>query len=222
MTTVADFDPSLHPRDGHGKFSAKGHMDLLTEAEKALGNRTVDQLRPKKFGSDGEAAQYLQHNAPDLPAELEDAVNRYTGDTFFDLNRKLRSGDASDLEVGRLDAAMRPTPDDMILTRHVGPEAFGLSPSSLVSVEMLAGRKIVDPAYSSTALGRPYGGGLGGVTMHILTPKGTPAVFASAVSRNPHEREVLLARGLEFAVARVVRNDRYGYDMYVIALPKEG
>lgn len=195
---------------------------MLTEIEKAVGNRASALANPKRFNNDSDASEYLTAHAPHTSNEEADAVNRYTGDLFFDLNKKLRAGDATDPEVARLDAAMRPLPDDLVLTRHVQPEAFGLRPVDLHAVESLAGHKVSDPAYSSTALGSPYGGGIGGVTMHILAPKGTPAVFASVTSRNPHEREVLLGRGAEYAVAKVVRNARYGYDMYVVVLPKEG
>lgn len=214
---IEDWNPVLHPRGERGRFS-----HVLSQAEKDATNRVIDGLRPRKFANDAEAQGYLKGHAPKLPSSQRDAVERYTGDGFLETNRHLRAGDASDPDVARLDAAMRPLPDDLILTRHVGPEAFGLSPASLHGIEGLAGKKITDEAYSSTALGSPYGGGIGGVTIHILTPAGTPAVMASAVSRNEHEREVLLPRKMRYAVARVVRNQRYGYDMYVVALPQEG
>lgn len=217
QSAVADWDPEAHPRDTRGKFSQK-----LSQDEKDLIGGLISGVEPRKFANDREALTYLEENKPRIPRAQIDAVNRYTGDMFFDLNQRLRGGDSSDPEVARIDAAMRPLPDDLVLTRHVGPEAFGLRPSEMSEVERLAGHKITDEAYSSSAIGTPYGGGLGGVTMHILAPKGTPSVIASPISNNPYEREVLLARGMQFAVSRVVRNNRYGYDMFVVAIPSGG
>src|ERR1035441_2145771 len=110
--------------------------------------------------------------APHLTAAQRDAVTRYTGDAFYKLNRALRAGDDSDPEIRRLDAAMRPVPGDMILARHVD-----MSPEN---ARALAGKRISDPAYSSAVLGSPHAGGLGGVTLHIAVPKGTPAINAAA------------------------------------------
>jgi hypothetical protein len=192
----------------------------LTEADKAHGNAALAGLKPKKFATNGDASRYLTSVKPKLTADQRGAVDRYTGDGFFDLNKKMRAGDLNDPEIKRLDSAMRPLPDDLVLTRQVDPQAFGLDLSNLDKVEGLVGHKISDKAYASTSLGSPYGGGLGGVTMRIVAPKGTPAIPAAAFSRNPSEREVLLDRGLEMAVAKVVKNSRGGYDMTVIVLPK--
>jgi hypothetical protein len=164
--------------------------------------------------------EYLQANAPKGHAEHRDAVNRYTGDTFLELNKKLRAGDATDPEVKRIDAAMTPTKDDLMVTRHVGADAFGLTDKELSQVEHLAGKKLTDPAYTSTAIGSTYGGGLGGVTLRIAVPKGSPAVNVAGISNNPHERELLLPRNQELAITKVERNKSFGWDVWAIALPK--
>lgn len=190
----------------------------LTEEDRAHGNAVLAGFRPVKPGSDEEAAAYLKRNAPKVPAGQADAVNRYTGDKFFQLNKALRSGDASDPDVARIDAAMRPAPDDMVVTRHVGADAFGLQDNDLGKVQELAGKKIRDDAYSSVSLGSPYAGGLGGVTLHIAVPKGTPMVNAAALSSNPHEREILLGRGTRLAVSQVKPNSRFGYDAFATVI----
>src|ERR1035441_6033655 len=77
-------------------------------------------------------------------------------------------------------------------------------------------------ASSSAVLGSPHAGGLGGVTLHIAVPKGTPAINAAALSSNPHEREVILGRNTPLAVSRVVPNSRYGYDAYAVVIPPSG
>lgn len=217
---MAPWDTSLHPRDAHGKFAGGGPRKL-SKADRAAGNAAMDGFQAIRFANDTEATAYLRAHTPKLPAAQRDAVERYSGDSFLQTNKHLRAGDDSDPEIARIDKAMTPLHDDLMLTRHVGPEALGLQPGNLGDVENLVGKKITDKAYASTALGSPHGGGLGGITMHIIAPKGTPAVLAAGLSHNPHEREVLLGRGQRMAVAKVVKNDRYGYDMYLIALPKE-
>lgn len=203
------------PRPGR-----RGGARAVTPAERARVNAMLDGFRPARIRSDRDATAYLTKNAPKLPAAQRDAVNRYTGDTFLDLNKKLRGGDDTDPEVARLDAAMRPLGEDLILTRHVQPEAFGLTNKTLNSgIEDMRGKVVTDGAYMSTALGSPYGFGIGGVTMRLVVPKGTPAVAASVLSRNPQEREVLLGRGLRVAIAKVERNDRGGWTATAVVLP---
>lgn len=198
-------------RDRHGRWTraAAGVTDI-TEADRARGNASLDGFRPVRPASDADAAKYLRRTAPRLPAAQRDAVTRYTEDGFYKLNRALRAGDASDPEVRRLDAALRPSPDDMIVTRHIDYAG---------DARELAGKKLTDRAYASAALGSAYAGGLGGVTLHIAVPKGTPVINAAAVSSNGHEREVILGRGTSLAVSRVVPNAVYGYDAYAVALP---
>lgn len=225
MTTLALQQPSAgrlielaiwdgwraEPRDRRGRWTRVAiSVSDIGEADRAKGNASLEGFRPLKLASDADAAQYLRRTAERLPAAQRDAVNRYTGDEFYRLNHALRAGDASDPEVRRLDAAMRPSPDDMIVTRHI---------DDLGDPRELAGRKITDKAFASTALGSPYAGGLGGVTLHIAVPKGTPVINAAAVSNNAHEREVILGRGTTLAISRVVPNAMYGHDAYAVVLP---
>lgn len=221
---MGGWDPGLHPRDNRGRFGSgngPGGKRKTTAAEKAAGNATLADFHPHRFANNTEAAAYLRKNKPKLPAAQRNAVERYTGDTFLDTNKRLRAGNDTDPEIARIDKAMQPLTEDLMVTRHVQPEAFGLTAQNLDHIESLAGHTITDRAYSSTSIGTPYGGGLGGVTMHIVTPKGTPAVLTAGLSRNPGEREVLLSRNQPMAIAKVARNDRGGWDMWLIALPKE-
>lgn len=238
---MVDWTEAKHPRGRHGEFSSVGtkvaaavhdaakadetdklaHFEHLSEHDKQRTRAVVAGFQPRKFASDREALDYLGTHKTRMTKSQADAVTRYTGDTFYDLNKRLRSGDESDPEIARLDGAFKPAEHDMFVTRHVGPEAFGLAPGDLSKVEDMRGRKIVDRAFSSTAIGSAYGGGLGGITLRIAVPKGTPTVNAAALSNNPHEREVLLPRGHELAVTHVARNKRYGYDVTAVAIPKE-
>src|ERR1017187_8172860 len=225
MTTPATLDLAFSPAQPRGhdgkwvkdpaaaQWAAIAARDLTRE-ERDRGNASLDGFRPVRPPGDADAARYLRGTAPHLTAAQRDAVTRYTGDAFYKLNRALRAGDDSDPEVRRLDAAMRPVPGDMILARHVD-----MSPDQ---ARALAGKRISDKAYSSAVLGSPHAGGLGGLTLHIAVPKGTPVINAAALSSNPHEREVILGRGTVLAVSRVVPNSRYGYDAYAVVIPPSG
>lgn len=218
-TQVLEFtwDPARHPRASDGRFTHG--LSSLTDADRERGRNVMAAFRSARPASDAEAARYLDRPQARLTAAQKGAVDRYTGDGFLRMNRELRAGNTSDPDIKRLDSAMRPLPDDLIVTRHVSAEAFGLTDRTLPGVQRLAGRKITDKAFASAALGSPHAGGLGGVTMHIAAPKGTPAIFGAALSRNPHERELLLGRGTEMAIARVAANQRGGYDMWTVVLP---
>jgi hypothetical protein len=207
--------PDKHPRDEHGRFT-HSRVEPLSDADRAAARGIIADFKPHRFASAQDMTAYA-NAAPALPSEQSAAVDSYTGDTFLDINAKLRAGDnlAGDSTVTNLRAAMRPTQDDLILTRTVPTDVF-----KGFDLENLAGMKVRDAGFSSTSLGPAYGGGLGQVVMKIAVPKGTPAVFASAHSRNPHEQEVILPDGLEMAVASVKRNDQFGWDVSLIVLPK--
>lgn len=173
-------------------------------------------FKPVKIPDNKSASQYLDANKAPLGPSERGAVDRYTGDGFLDINRSLRAGDRSDPDVARLDAAMRPAPHDLVVTRTVDTKSFGdVSPADLEKT------KVNDAAFASTSIGTPYSQ-FSGVTMHIAVPKGTPLILAAPHSRNVGEREILLDRGLPMAVTRVVPNDLGGFDMYLVVLPKEG
>ncbi|MEV0968505.1 ADP-ribosyltransferase [Microtetraspora glauca] len=208
------WDPSKHPRGPDGKFI--GRTAFASAAERAIGNEILGE-RPRRF-TNAEATRWLRDHTPKLSHEQRAAVERYTGDGFQETNQALRAGKANASDVAALDSAMKPTEHSMILTRVVQPDAFGYKKPA--DVKGLVGRKVTDRAYMSTAAGSPYAGGLGGVTMHLVVPKGTPHIPVAALSENKHEREILLGRDLEMVVAKVEPNDRYGVDMFVIVLPK--
>lgn len=211
------WNPSAHPRDRHGRFT-RSRTSPLTDTERQAVNSALDKFKQRKFASTQEMSQYLV-SGPKLSEAERGAVDSYTGDTFLKVNENLRAGrdlggDASTVE--RLRAAMRPTPDDLILTRTASIDAF-----KGIDLENMRGMKVKDAGFSSTSLGPAYGGSLGNVTMKIAVPKGTPAIFAAPYSRNPHEMEVILPDGMEFAVASAKPNDRYGWDLSLVVIPKQ-
>jgi hypothetical protein len=214
---IIDWDPAKHPRDRRGRFTRSRTVDL-TDDERDTARAVIAGFTPERFATGTAAGQYLADNAPTLTAEQDAALNYYTGDGFREINNSLRAGNTEGVKttVADLRAAMQPLPDDLILTRTVSMDAFGSVP-----IEELAGKKVTDAGFSSTALGVAYGGTYGRVRISIAAPAGTPAIFVGPLSNNPAEREVLLGDGLSYAVASVTKNDAYGYDMSIIVLPKD-
>jgi hypothetical protein len=218
---LKNWAPAQHPRDRHGRFTGSRTTDL-TDAERDQARAVIANFKPKKFSNGAQADTYLRDNAGPLTRDQISAVDTYSGDAFLEINRDLRSGgdggEGHQTTIKDLRAGMTPTPDDLILTRTVPADAFPKG-----ALDSLAGKKVKDAAFSSTALGVTYGFGLGNVQMKIAVPKGTPAIFVAPHSRNPHEREILLPDGMEFAVASVTKSDDYGgYNVSLIALPKNG
>lgn len=208
-----------------------GHADQKSHGRKGGGRGTaservadaMDGFDPVKIRDNDAASAYLRENAPNLSASQADAVDRYTGDTFLELNGRMRSGDLGDPEIARLDSAMRPLPHDLVVKRTVGLEAFeSMGATGADDLDGMVGKSFSDKAFLSTSLGDPYAGGLGGVTMHIATPRGTRGILAAEFSRNPSEREVILDRGLEIIITRVQPNARFGHDVYGVVVPREG
>jgi hypothetical protein len=191
-------------------------------AEPVISRGPLAGFKARKLSGNQEAASYLESVKPNLSAGQDSALSYYTGDGFQKINAALRQGDETrDPETIRLlDSAMKPTQDDLIATRRVDASAFGLTDSDLGKLAGLKGKTITDPAYMSTSLGSPYGGGLGGVTMHLAVPKGTPALPASAFSRNPHETELLLGRGTQIAISRVEKNPKtLAWEVWGVIMP---
>lgn len=214
------WNPALHPRDRYGRFT-RSYARKLSAADITAARGAMSGFRPTRFADNAAAVRFLGDRRPNLSPEVEGAVDRYTGDTFMEINKALRGGDDSHPDVARLDQAAVPTDTDLIVTRTVGMDAFGD-----VNPEDLAGMKVTDAAYASTSLGAQHSS-LAGVTMHIAVPKGTPAIYASAISRNVNEAEMILPRGTSMAVTKVVPRTVNGqvlkglYDMYLVVLPKK-
>lgn len=213
------WDPAKHPRDSKGRFT-RSRTTLLSDAEAARVRGEAATFHRKIFRSAGEQAAYLR-TGPERPQEQRDAVRAYTGGQARDLNQSLRTKTTLPADqqatADQLRAAMVPTQDDIVLTRTVPLSAFGDAP-----IEQLAGKKVKDAGFTSASLGLAHDGRRDNVVIQVSVPTGTPALFAGDDSSHPGDREVILPDGMEFAVVSAVKNDRGGYDMHIVALPKSG
>jgi hypothetical protein len=222
--TRAKPEPEPEAKPSVPAHEAGPAAEVPVVAEPVIDEGPLAGFGARKFDSDKAAADYLKTILPGLDEDQKSVLSWYTGDGFHQLNKKLRDGKDGGPEAARLKSTMRELPDDLIVTRRVEADAFGLTDATLSQLpDVVAGKVITDKAFMSSSLNKsPYGGSLGGVIMHLAVPKGTKAVAASAISRNPHETELLLDSGQRIAVSRVERNKSFGWDLYGTILPAQG
>jgi hypothetical protein len=98
--------------------------------------------------------------------------------------------DATRRDIVTLSSALRsrPVPEDLVATKGV---ALDHSP---VPWAQSVGHVFEEASFMSTSLGPP-GAMDEPVVLHLLVPKGTPALYIAGISEFPTERELLLDRG---------------------------
>ncbi|WP_326782821.1 scabin-related ADP-ribosyltransferase [Streptomyces sp. NBC_00151] len=106
--------------------------------------------------------------------------------------------DATRRDIDTLSSALRsrPVPEDLVATKDV-PLDYNLVPWA-----QSVGHVFEEASFMSTSLGPP------GVTdhpvvLHLLVPRGTPALYLAGISEFPTERELLLDRGQRWRVRGV-------------------
>jgi hypothetical protein len=209
----------MHPRDSHGRFRTKWKMSpsVLAAVEKVL-----QAFRPRTFQSDGQAAQYNFNLASRKPGRFGGGKGfaRLQAD-YHAANEDLRDGNIDEPStrkfVDMMDQAATDLPDDIIASRVVGPDAFGLTPEQLPQLEEMTGNVIADRGYGAANIGTPVGGGQGLITMVMATPKGTRMIVPG---RNRNDRALFYDRDQEFTVTKVKPDGRGGYTVYAVATPK--
>ena len=201
----------LHPRGYHGRWINKPHP----VAEKL--DRILSDFNNRDFPSDAAAATYV-HDMSRSNRFLTNAsaeVDKFVGG-YSTVQQGLRSGQLTEAEARTRDAmdkAFEPLRDDLILSRVLGPEAFGLTPETLPHIQDLEGSVISDKGYSSTNIGTPLDYPGPHVTMVIAAPKGTKALMPS-LSRPT--REVILPRDQPYSVTKIDPDGKGGFNMYVV------
>lgn len=201
----------LHPRDSHGRFRSTWKM-AAGVVEKLLA--TLSAFNPKTFSSDEEAGNYVHGIARSnrFMSNRGPAIDRFLKG-YSKVNADLRAGKPN-ADSAAIDKGMSPLRDDLILSRVVGPEAFGLNPQNIGQVEELTGKLISDKGYSSTNIGTPMPHGAGQITMSIAAPKGTKAL---APSVGTPTREIILGRDQPLRITKVDPDGQGGFYVYAVA-----
>ncbi len=207
----AAFRPELHPRDSHGRFRDKWG---LPAAAKKLIDGIVNAFKPMTGSSDQDLEAKLGVHAgkSKRTPKQKAALDRFTSNGFApvqaDLRAKKPNADATEMQ-----SMLEPLPEDMLLTRVVGPEAFGLNPQRIGEVEEWTGKLVADKGFAPTNVGTPFQVGAPHVTMSIMTPKGTPAIIPGG------SREVILGPDQPLRIIKVDSDGRGGVYVYAVAQP---
>jgi hypothetical protein len=201
----------LHPRDSHGRFRNTWKM-AANVVEKLLA--TLASFNPKTFASDEEAANYVQSQARSnrFLTNRGTAIDRFLKG-YSTVNADLRAG-RPNKDATEIDKGFSPLKEDLILSRVVGPEAFGLNPQNTGQVEELTGKLISDKGYSSTNVGTPMAHQPGAITMSIAAPAGTKALVPST---SRPTREIILPRDQPYRITKVDPDGQGGFYVYAVA-----
>lgn len=153
-----------------------------------------------EFGSGGKSTSSVTEK---LTASEKSTLSSYSGDDFAKINAKLRSGDASDPAVKRLDSAVsKGRLDGSPLYRGITKEA---AKKLFLGGNIKAGDTIADKAFISTSSDpqEAMARGLGGVVIKIEPKPGSVGLNLRDISRNKSESEVLLPRNAKLRVLGV-------------------
>lgn len=211
----------LHPRGPDGRFISKAKMGLgVVDALQKI----LDAFRPRTFMNDGQSAQYLRNVAKPSRLGGGAGIARFKTD-FNSVQEDLRDGVINNPSTKRyvqmMDASAVDLPDDVILSRVVGPEAFGLTKDTMNDPENgiagHLGNLLADRGYSPMNIGTPLQGPPGSITIVGAVPKGTRAIVPST---SLTDREVVLDRNQEFRVTKVTPDGRGGYYVQVVMTPR--
>ncbi|HSJ75981.1 MAG TPA: hypothetical protein VK899_07365, partial [Gemmatimonadales bacterium] len=214
----------LHPRGPDGRWITAGGI-----AKNIIG-KVLDFLRsfrPRQFQSQGQAAQYLQNTATRQGARRMGRLDHVR--LLHDLgpaNADLRDGvidePSTQKFVQMMDRTSTELPDDVILTRVVGVDAFGFTPETATGTDAdnpgirgMAGKLVADRGYGLTTIGNLEGSPpAGSVRMVIAAKKGTRVTIPAA---SPTDSSVLLHRDQPLRVTKVSPDGGGGWIMYVAA-----
>ena len=188
------WEEGKHPRATDGKFGSGSGGSL---------NKTASPTAKKSDGSSkgktttGGVAKLEGKLTPTERAYLDS----YSGDEFLSLNRKLRSGDAKASSVAKLDSAIGKS------TLTPGTKLYrGISKDALKQMvggnTIEAGQVLSDAGFLSTSTDRNIAGmnSIGGVVMEIEVGENQRGLDVGSISRNQHEKEVILPRGAKLEV----------------------
>lgn len=127
--------------------------------------------------------------------------------------------------IKTLQEAMRPMPEAAVVWRGTDGLGSAINSQTIKSIDDLKkfeGAIVGDPSFLSTSF-TPDAAFSSRFKLIINLPQGTPALLAYryASGSYEHEKEVLLAAGLQFKIDRVEKVNDYGfYNLYLTVVPE--
>lgn len=149
----------------------------------------------------------IKHKIPPLTKAEKEALTDYTGSTYRQINRTLRTDyPLSKSMVGDtirgMDAAFKKASlaENVAVTRGMGMDAFG----DITTLKGMVGGVFEEKGFLSTTL-KDKPDFSGEVILDFVVPKGYPAISVGEFSHVAKERELLLKRGSKLAIQSVER-----------------
>ncbi|HWB36986.1 MAG TPA: hypothetical protein VHA75_13280, partial [Rugosimonospora sp.] len=137
MAVKGKFTENLHPR-GHGGKFIKGLPRLQTKKDRDRATNTLARFRHHVLGPQAARDYHQTHGLGDRERLT---IRRYLGGGYERVNAAMREG-RDHPDIAGVRSTFRPLQHDLVVARHLDPEAFGLdSPDRLRG---LVGRKITD------------------------------------------------------------------------------
>ncbi|MFC7843734.1 ADP-ribosyltransferase [Streptomyces sp. NPDC057382] len=209
-------------------MSAEDFADLATDAERhAVATAELERGTNPYPSTSNRAGQeygdaYWNDHLDNLDPKARDALERYSSFYYRSINGQLRNVDVplerpvADL-VDNMDRVMgsRPVPENIMVVR--GTDVSYLNLRSPLEMQ---GNVYDELGYMSTSLGRDPAFSYQPVHLHMRVPQGTPALWIDHISVNKGERELLLARGVEYKVTRVFQDEAGKWQVYCEVVPK--
>lgn len=210
--------------------------------EKVTKGKTV-LINPKDYDAFGsefkvneELAQSFTEWYKTIDYDMQDAIERYTGHMYSDINGLLRGekveskqlvADLSDKCYKALSKAKLPK-DYVVRRGSDNASLLGLTGNTGKSsdwlkknAKSLIGSVAEDKGFMSTTPIEGKGFVSTGVEYRILLPKGTNAQYVAPISQFHNEHEMLVNRGTRFVIEDILVQDEYGstgYKVYLRAL----
>jgi hypothetical protein len=217
-------DELLHPRGPDGRWIRKAGI------AKSIIARVLDALasfRPRMFQNQSQANQYLRNVASKKPGRFNGGrgYSRLLSD-LGPTNEDLRDGVIDNPSTSRfikmMDDSATELPDDVILSRIVGVDAFGFTPQTAQGtssdtdpgIRGVSGKLLAERGYSITVIGEPRGAApQGSVRMVIAGRKGTKVIIPAA---GQEDSTVFLDRDQPLRVTKVEPDGSGGWVMYAL------
>jgi hypothetical protein len=214
----------LHPRGPDGRWIRSGGVP------KGLISRVLEALasfRPRMFQSQGQANSYVRNVASKKPARFNGGrgYSRLMSD-LGPTNEDLRDGVIDNPSTSRfikmMDDSATELPDDVILTRYVGVDAFGFTPQTAQGTDSdtdpgirgMSGKLVADRGYSTTVIGEPRGAPpQGSVRMVIAGRKGTKVIIPGS---GQNDSTVFLDRDQPLRITKIEDDGNGGWVMYTM------
>ena len=219
----------LHPRGPNGRWIHKAGV------AKSIIQAVLDFLssfKPRTFQSRQQSNQYLQNIASRQGVKRMRHTDLIRLGDLGNANADLRDGvidePSTQKFVDMMDRSATELPDDVILTRVVGTDAFGFTPETAKGTDAdadpgirgLSGKLVADRGYSLTTIGGVTGTQpQGTVRMVIAAKKGTKVVVPAG---GPNDSTVFLDRGQPMRITKIEPDGAGGWVMFVTAEPHDG